>query len=62
MNVMFLGGRDTGHTLSRDLIQTFQSAHSKEAEWFGRHLAKVAALEREMSMTTSIPRITKIAS
>jgi ribose 5-phosphate isomerase RpiB len=45
MNVMFLGGRATGHALSGDLFQTFLTPHFKEAERLERHLAKVAALE-----------------
>ena len=46
MNVMCLGGRVTGQSLSWDLVQTFLSAHFKGDERFRRRLAKVAAMER----------------
>ena len=48
MNVMCLGGRVTGYALSWDLVQTFLSAHFKEAARFRRRLAKVTALERDI--------------
>jgi len=46
MNVMCLGGRVTGQSLSWDLVQTFLSAHFKGDERFKRRLAKVASIER----------------
>lgn len=49
MNVMCLGGRVTGQALSWDLVQTFLNAHFKGAERFKRRLAKVAALEKDIS-------------
>ena len=47
MNVMCLGGRVTGYSLSWDLVQMFLNAHFNGAERFKRRLAKVAALEKE---------------
>jgi ribose 5-phosphate isomerase B len=49
MNVMCLGGQVTGLALSRDLVQTFLSAHFKGDERFKRRLAKVTALEKMIS-------------
>jgi ribose 5-phosphate isomerase B len=47
MNIMCLGGRVTGASLSWDLVQTFLRAHFKGVERFRRRLAKVVALENE---------------
>jgi ribose 5-phosphate isomerase B len=46
MNIMCLGGRVTGTSLSWDLVQTFLSARFKGIERFRRRLAKVTALEK----------------
>jgi ribose 5-phosphate isomerase B len=47
MNVMCLGGRVTGYSLSWDLVQTFLNAHFKGIERFKRRLAKISELESE---------------
>jgi ribose 5-phosphate isomerase B len=46
MNVMCLGGRVTGYSLSWDLVQTFLRAGFKAEERFVRRPAKISALER----------------
>ncbi len=48
MNVMCLGGRVTGYSLSWDLVRTFLNAYFMGDEKFKRRLAKVGALEKEM--------------
>jgi ribose 5-phosphate isomerase B len=46
MNIMCLGGRVTGNSLSWDLVQTFLGARFKGGKRFLRRLAKVTALEK----------------
>jgi ribose 5-phosphate isomerase B len=46
MNVMCLGGRVTGYSLSLDLVRTFLGASFSGTERFSRRLKKVAALEK----------------
>ena len=46
MNIMCLGGRVTGTSLSWDLVQTFLNARFKGIERFTRRLAKITALEK----------------
>jgi ribose 5-phosphate isomerase B len=46
MNVMCLGGRVTGYSLSWDLVRTFLGASFSGTERFSRRLKKVAALEK----------------
>ena len=48
MNVMCLGGRVTGYSLSLELVLTFLNASFKGKERFKRRLGKVAALEKDM--------------
>jgi ribose 5-phosphate isomerase B len=47
MNIMCLGGRVTGTSLSWDLVQTFLRTHFKGDERFRRRLTKVSAIENE---------------
>jgi ribose 5-phosphate isomerase B len=49
MNVMCLGGRVTGYSLSLDLVRTFLGASFSGTERFSRRLLKVAALEKAVS-------------
>ncbi len=46
MNIICLGGRVTGASLSWELIQIFLKAQYKGGERFKRRLAKIAALEK----------------
>ena len=46
MNIMCLGGRVTGLSLSWDLVQTFLNAKFKGEERFVRRLAKISKLEK----------------
>jgi ribose 5-phosphate isomerase B len=48
MNIMCLGGRVTGFSLSWDLVQTFLNAHFKNNERFVRRLAKISDLENKL--------------
>jgi ribose 5-phosphate isomerase B len=48
MNIMCLGGRVTGFSLSWDLVQTFLNAHFKNDERFVRRLAKISDLENKL--------------
>ena len=50
MNVMCLGGRVIGQSLSWDLVKIFLSASFKGTDRFKRRLAKVAALERKKKL------------
>ncbi|MGO9953091.1 MAG: RpiB/LacA/LacB family sugar-phosphate isomerase [Dissulfurispiraceae bacterium] len=45
MNVMCLGGRVSGYSLSWDLVQTFLNAHFSGAERCKRRLDKISELE-----------------
>jgi ribose 5-phosphate isomerase B len=47
MNVMCLGGRVTGYSLSLELVLMFLNASFKGEERFKRRLGKVAALEKD---------------
>ena len=47
MNVMWLGGRVTGHALAWNLVQTFLIARFNATERFKRRLAKISHLERK---------------
>jgi ribose 5-phosphate isomerase B len=47
MNIMCLGGRVTGYSLSWDLVQIFLNARYGGGERFKRRLAKIAALEKK---------------
>jgi ribose 5-phosphate isomerase B len=46
MNIICLGGRVTGYSLSWDLVRAFLTAKFKGGKRFKRRLAKVAMLER----------------
>lgn len=48
MNIMCLGGRVTGFSLSWDLIQTFLNANFKGDERFVRRLSKINDLEKKL--------------
>ncbi len=48
MNIMCLGGRVTGFSLSWDLVQNFLNAKFKGDERFVRRLAKISGLEKKM--------------
>jgi hypothetical protein len=52
-NVMCLGGRVTGYSLSWELVQTFLSAHFKGAERFRRRLAKIPGLGKNCQSMSS---------
>lgn len=47
MNIMCLGGRITGYSLSWDLVQIFLNAEFKYEERFIRRLSKISDLERK---------------
>lgn len=49
MNIMCLGGRITGYSLSWELVQTFLKARFKGDERFIRRLAKISDLEGKRS-------------
>jgi ribose 5-phosphate isomerase B len=49
MNIMCLGGRVTGYSLSLELVQTFLCARFHGDERFIRRLAKISDLERSRS-------------
>jgi len=49
MNIMCLGGRITGYSLSWELVQTFLRARFKGDERFVRRLAKISDLEGNRS-------------
>ena len=49
MNIMCLGGRITGYSLSWELVQTFLKARFKGDERFIRRLAKISDLEVKKS-------------
>ena len=49
MNIMCLGGRVTGYSLSWDLVQAFLSARFQGNERFIRRLAKISDLEGNRS-------------
>jgi ribose 5-phosphate isomerase B len=48
MNIMCLGGRVTGFSLSWELVQTFLNARFKADERFVRRLAKISDLENKL--------------
>jgi ribose 5-phosphate isomerase B len=48
MNIMCLGGRVTGFSLSMDLVQTFLNANFKGEQRFVRRLAKISELENKL--------------
>jgi ribose 5-phosphate isomerase B len=48
MNIMCLGGRVTGFSLSWELVQTFLNAHFKGDERFVRRLSKISDLENKL--------------
>lgn len=48
MNIMCLGGRVTGFSLSWELVQTFLNARFKGDERFVRRLAKISDLENKL--------------
>lgn len=54
MNIMCLGGRVTGFSLSWDLVQTFLTARFKGDERFLRRLAKISDLESKGFMNREI--------
>ncbi len=47
MNIICLGGRVTGYSLSWDLTRTFLKANFKGYDRFRRRLAKIESLEKE---------------
>lgn len=49
MNIMCMGGRVTGYSLSWDLVQTFLNARFKGDERFIRRLKKISDLEAKRS-------------
>jgi ribose 5-phosphate isomerase B len=49
MNIMCLGGRVTGYSLSWDLVQTFLNARFQGDERFIRRLKKISDLETKRS-------------
>ena len=49
MNIMCIGGRVTGDTLSWELVRIFLDARFKGDERFRRRLAKVTAIEENQS-------------
>jgi ribose 5-phosphate isomerase B len=48
MNIMCLGGRITGFSLSWDLVQIFLEANFKDEDRFTRRLSKIEALEMNL--------------
>jgi ribose 5-phosphate isomerase B len=48
MNILCLGGRVTGFSLSWELVQTFLNAQFKGNERFVRRLAKISDLENKL--------------
>jgi ribose 5-phosphate isomerase B len=53
MNIMCLGGRVTGYSLSWELVQTFISARFQGNERFIRRLKKISDLETKRSDSQS---------